>query len=136
MRETNTVPPRTRVAQPSALRQWAISIGASGTMAAPLTPLVKHRLMRLLEHRLSLLKEAPIQFWDFRTNPDNLNIVLFSGARLVQRITSIKIGTDEAMANPHFGMTSEGIDRFFKFSNDYQEERDRFTSSKPFYYEE
>lgn len=74
------------------------------------------------------------EFWRLRTNPKNLNIVLFSGFALINGIKTIRIGEGLPMENPYFGIGLERISSMFPEHDDYyQLEHDRFLLTKPRY---
>jgi hypothetical protein len=74
-------------------------------------------------------------FYEMRRNPALLNVVLFSGVKLVNGIKSIRIGDgSEPMQNPYFRLGTEKVSEMFgRYGEAYQDERNPLTLTRPIY---
>jgi hypothetical protein len=76
------------------------------------------------------------KFYEMRRNPALLNVVLFSGIKLVNRIKSIRIGDgSEPMQNPYFGLGTEKVSEVCgEYGQAYQDEQDPLTLTRSVYF--
>jgi hypothetical protein len=72
-------------------------------------------------------------FYEMRTRLDLLNLVALSGAELLNRIETIRIGDSDPIKNAHFNRGLGEISRLMEYGDDYQMERNRFTLGRPRY---
>lgn len=72
-------------------------------------------------------------FYERRKDPRLLNVVIFSGATLLSRLSRCRVGEAEPIANPHGGKPPSEIARLFQFDEQFQEQQRRFVLGRPRY---